>query len=84
MLPISNLNMLIRYNQVPPFIMSTDTAWSQRSKSPLLESSIFDDLKKYQDVIIKKIITKTNFRVQFLALKSAFFGGFENDNISRA
>ena len=40
--------------------------------------------KRLLTVLIKKIITKTNFRVQILALKNAFFGGFENDNISSA
>ena len=35
--------------------------------------------KRLLTVLIKKIITKTNFRVQILALKNAFFGVFEND-----
>ena len=30
---------------------------------------------------IKKMLKKMNLRVRFLALKIAFFGGFENDNI---
>ena len=29
-------------------------------------------------LIIKKMLKKTNLRVRFLALKIAFFGGFEN------
>ena len=37
--------------------------------------------KRLLTVLIKRIITKTNFRVQILALKNAFFWGFENDNI---
>ena len=32
-------------------------------------------------LIIKKILRKINVRVRFLALKIAFWGGFENDNI---
>ena len=32
-------------------------------------------------LIIKKKLKKMNLRVRFLALKIAFFGGFENDNI---
>ena len=32
-------------------------------------------------IIRKKMLTKINLRVYFLALKIAFLGGFENDNI---
>ena len=38
-------------------------------------------IKGVQCVTSKKILKKMNFRVRFLALKIAFFGGFENDNI---
>ena len=32
-------------------------------------------------LIIKKMLKKINLSVRFLALKIAFFGDFENDNI---
>ena len=38
-------------------------------------------IKGVQCLISKKMLKKMNFRVRFLALKIAFFGGFENDNI---
>ena len=37
--------------------------------------------KRFLIIIIKKNLKKINLRVRFLALKIAFFGGFENDNI---
>ena len=38
-------------------------------------------IKGVQCLLSKKMFKKINFRVRFLALKIAFFGGFENDNI---
>ena len=38
-------------------------------------------IKGVQCLISKKMLKKINLRVRFLALKIAFFGGFENDNI---
>ena len=37
--------------------------------------------KRFLIIIIKKNLKKINLRVRFLALKIAFLGGFENDNI---
>ena len=38
-------------------------------------------IKGFSSLLSKKNLKKINLRVRFLALKIAFFGGFENDNI---
>ena len=38
-------------------------------------------IKGFSLLLSKKNLKKINLRVRFLALKIAFFGGFENDNI---
>ena len=38
-------------------------------------------IKGFLSLLSKKKLKKINLRVRFLALKIAFFGGFENDNI---
>ena len=41
-------------------------------------------IKGVQCLISKKMLKKINLRVRFLALKIAFFWGFENENIFRS
>ena len=40
--------------------------------------------KRFLNIIIKNFLKKTNLWVRFLALKIAFFGAFENDDILSA